>query len=117
MFTVRDVLSSTKGRLLSGKEYKDDILTGLSTDTRRLKGGELFAAIKGERFDGHNFVLDAVSRGAGGILVQGSNPPALEYMSQFIEIRGANEIEVAVSTYVGWNNFIQSNLPVVRCWP
>jgi len=68
MFTVKDLLVSTKGRLLSGNE--SDILTGLSTDTRRLKGGELFLAIKGERFDGHNFILDAVSKGAGGVLVQ-----------------------------------------------
>ena len=68
MFTVKDVLNSTKGKLLSGNE--DDILKGVSTDTRRIKGGELFIAIKGERFDGHNFILDAVSRGVGGVLVQ-----------------------------------------------
>ncbi|MFC1667180.1 UDP-N-acetylmuramoyl-tripeptide--D-alanyl-D-alanine ligase [Candidatus Omnitrophota bacterium] len=68
MFTVRDILVSTKGRLLSGNE--DDILRGISTDTRRLKAGELFLAIKGERFDGHNFILDAVSKGAGGVLIQ-----------------------------------------------
>lgn len=68
MLTVKDVLIATKGNLLSGNE--DDILRGVSTDTRRIKGGELFVAIKGERFDGHNFILDAVSKGAGGILVQ-----------------------------------------------
>jgi UDP-N-acetylmuramoyl-tripeptide--D-alanyl-D-alanine ligase len=68
MFTVKDVLVATKGRLLSGNEA--DILTGVSTDTRRLKGGELFVAIKGQKFDGHNFILDAVSKGAGGVLVQ-----------------------------------------------
>lgn len=68
MFTVKDILKPIKGRLLSGKE--NDVLTGVSTDTRRLKSGELFVAIKGERFDGHNFVLDAVSKRAGGVLVQ-----------------------------------------------
>jgi len=68
MFTVKDVLVSTRGRLLSGNE--NDILRGISTDTRRIKGGELFLAIKGHRFDGHNFILDAISRGAGGLLVQ-----------------------------------------------
>ena len=68
MFTVKDALISTKGRLLSGNQ--SDILMGISTDTRRIKGGELFLAIKGQRFDGHNFLLDAVSRGAGGVLVQ-----------------------------------------------
>ncbi|NQT75334.1 MAG: UDP-N-acetylmuramoyl-tripeptide--D-alanyl-D-alanine ligase [Candidatus Omnitrophica bacterium] len=70
MFTVKDILKATKGRLLSSAKQEEDMLTGVSTDTRRLKGGELFVAIKGERFDGHNFILDAVSRGAGGILVQ-----------------------------------------------
>lgn len=68
MFTVNDVLTSTKGRLLSGN--KDDMLVGVSTDTRRLKPNELFVAIKGQRFDGHNFILDAVSKDAGGVLVQ-----------------------------------------------
>jgi UDP-N-acetylmuramoyl-tripeptide--D-alanyl-D-alanine ligase len=68
MFTVKDVLVATKGRLLSGNE--NNMLRGVSTDTRRIKGGELFVAIKGQRFDGHNFILDAVSKGAGGVLVQ-----------------------------------------------
>ena len=27
-------------------------------------------AIKGEKFDGHNFILDAISRNAGGVLIQ-----------------------------------------------
>jgi len=68
MFTVKDILIATKGKLISGNEA--DILRGVSTDTRRIKGGELFIAIKGQKFDGHNFILDAVSKGAGGILVQ-----------------------------------------------
>ncbi|MDP6685518.1 MAG: UDP-N-acetylmuramoyl-tripeptide--D-alanyl-D-alanine ligase, partial [Candidatus Omnitrophota bacterium] len=68
MFTVKDILVATKARLFSGSE--DDILKGVCTDTRRLKKGELFLAIKGERFDGHNFILDAVSKGARGVLAQ-----------------------------------------------
>jgi len=68
MFTVRDILSAVKGKLLSGN--MDEILTGISTDTRKIKKGELFLAIKGDRFDGHSFILDAVSKGAGGVLVQ-----------------------------------------------
>ncbi len=42
---------------------------GVSTDTRALAGGELFVAIAGENFDGHDFVADAVSSGAAGLLV------------------------------------------------
>ncbi|MCX5688063.1 MAG: UDP-N-acetylmuramoyl-tripeptide--D-alanyl-D-alanine ligase [Candidatus Omnitrophica bacterium] len=68
MFTVRDIVNTVKGKLLSGN--MEEILTGLSTDTRKIKKGELFLAIKGDRFDGHSFILDAVSKGAGGVLVQ-----------------------------------------------
>lgn len=68
MFTVRDILGAVKGKLLSGN--MEEILTGVSTDTRKIKKGELFLAIKGGKFDGHSFILDAVSKGAGGVLVQ-----------------------------------------------
>jgi len=68
MFTVRDVLGAVKGKLLSGNP--DEMLTGISTDTRNIKNGELFVAIKGGNFDGHSFILDAVAKGAGGVLVQ-----------------------------------------------
>ena len=68
MFTVKDILTAVKGKLLSGNP--DEMLTGLSTDTRKIKKGELFLAIKGEKFDGHSFILDAVAKGAGAVLVQ-----------------------------------------------
>ena len=42
--------------------------TGVSTDTRTLAGGELFVAITGDTFDGHDFVSDAVAAGAGWCL-------------------------------------------------
>lgn len=42
---------------------------GVSTDTRTLAAGELFVAIAGENFDGHDFVSDAVASGAAGVVV------------------------------------------------
>jgi UDP-N-acetylmuramoyl-tripeptide--D-alanyl-D-alanine ligase len=43
--------------------------TRVSTDTRALRGGELFVALKGERFDAHAFLAEARARGAGGAVV------------------------------------------------
>lgn len=37
---------------------------GITTDTRSLKKGEVFLALKGDRFDGHNFVEAAIAKGA-----------------------------------------------------
>jgi len=41
-----------------------------SHDTRQLIPGELFVAVRGERTDGHDYLLDAVERGAAGLLVE-----------------------------------------------
>jgi UDP-N-acetylmuramoyl-tripeptide--D-alanyl-D-alanine ligase len=45
------------------------MVTGVSQDTRTLKPGDLYVAIRGEQFDGHAFVADAFAKGAAGALV------------------------------------------------
>ncbi len=45
-------------------------IKGVSIDSRNIKEGELFVAIKGDRFDGHDFVPDAIKKGAWGALVE-----------------------------------------------
>ncbi|HTV74298.1 MAG TPA: UDP-N-acetylmuramoyl-tripeptide--D-alanyl-D-alanine ligase [Candidatus Acidoferrales bacterium] len=41
-----------------------------STDTRSLQAGDVFVALRGERFDGHTFVREAQARGASGAIVE-----------------------------------------------
>ncbi|MDB9311751.1 UDP-N-acetylmuramoyl-tripeptide--D-alanyl-D-alanine ligase [Spirulina sp. CS-785/01] len=47
-------------------------ITGVSTDTRTLQAGDLFVALRGESFDGHQFIPQAVDKGAGALVVQES---------------------------------------------
>ena len=49
---------------------QDRVITGISIDTRSLKPGELFIAIKGPNFDGHAYLHSAMEAGAAGVLVQ-----------------------------------------------
>lgn len=44
-------------------------LTGVSTDTRQIAKGDLFVALIGERFDAHDFLRDAVDKGARALIV------------------------------------------------
>lgn len=37
---------------------------GVSTDSRSISGGQVFFALRGEKFDGHNFVVDALGKGS-----------------------------------------------------
>jgi UDP-N-acetylmuramoyl-tripeptide--D-alanyl-D-alanine ligase len=47
----------------------DRALRAVTTDTRSLEPGDLFVALKGERFDAHDFLPDAVARGAAALVV------------------------------------------------
>jgi UDP-N-acetylmuramoyl-tripeptide--D-alanyl-D-alanine ligase len=47
-------------------------IKGISIDSRTIKEGELFVAIKGDRFDGHDFVPEVIKKGAWGALVDRS---------------------------------------------
>jgi len=43
--------------------------TGISTDSRTVRRGDLYVAVVGERHDGHEFVADALTKGARGAIV------------------------------------------------
>ncbi len=45
-------------------------VNGVSIDSRTLKRGDLFFAIKGERMDGHRFVRAAIDKGAAAAVVE-----------------------------------------------
>lgn len=57
--------------ILSAERIGENItVKGISTDTRTIKGGELFLALKGPNFDGHTFIKTALEKGAVACLVQ-----------------------------------------------
>ena len=44
-------------------------VTGITTDTRKIGKGNVFLALRGERFDGHDYLADAVREGAAALIV------------------------------------------------
>ncbi|MEJ1098037.1 MULTISPECIES: UDP-N-acetylmuramoyl-tripeptide--D-alanyl-D-alanine ligase [unclassified Pseudoxanthomonas] len=61
------LLAHWAGGELSG----DDVVIGAIThDTRALEPGSLYVALRGERFDGHDFAYDAAMRGAAALLTE-----------------------------------------------
>ena len=58
-------------------EGADRAYTGVSTDTRTLKAGELFVALRGPRFNANEFVAAAASAGAAGAVVDTPVPSAI----------------------------------------
>jgi len=73
LLVLADLLDATGGRAVSPAEA-DAVLAGVSIDSRTVKPGELFVAIVGERFDGHEFLAEAAGRGAAAAMVERDVP-------------------------------------------
>ena len=70
-FEVDEVLAATQGTLLSqGKPHGR--FRRVQTDSRAVKPGDLFVALKGQNFDGHEFIRNAWQKGAKGVVVEGT---------------------------------------------
>ncbi|WP_439509651.1 UDP-N-acetylmuramoyl-tripeptide--D-alanyl-D-alanine ligase [Marinimicrobium koreense] len=67
---IGTIFLSELNRRFGGELNQGDVeFRRLSTDTRTVQAGDLFLALRGERFDGHEFVQIAVDRGACGVVV------------------------------------------------
>ena len=59
---LQEIVKATKGALLKEADVKE--IKAVSTDTRKIEEGTMFIALKGEIFNGNNYVLDAFDKGA-----------------------------------------------------
>src|SRR5215472_9942960 len=121
LWTSEEVLAATRGRL-AGDGFS---ATGVTFDTRELKPGDLFVALKGER-DGHEFVAQAFEKGAvaclasrrpveGGTLVLVENTlKALEGLGAFARDRAPQVRRGAVTGSVGKTSVTQAVLAGLR---
>ncbi len=65
--TIREILEAVQGQLLAGEETLR--VNRISIDSRTLRRGALFLAIKGQNYDGHDFIRRAVRQGARAVIV------------------------------------------------
>lgn len=70
---VAALLLATGGRLLGISPVAT--FGVVSTDTRAIRPGDIFVALVGERFDGHDFVASALASGAGALVVSRAPQP------------------------------------------
>lgn len=73
-FKISDIVKATGGKLACGSA--STICVGLNIDSRKAAKGELFVAIKGAHFDGHEFLEEVKKLGVNAALVEsGKNYP------------------------------------------
>ncbi|HWR90335.1 MAG TPA: UDP-N-acetylmuramoyl-tripeptide--D-alanyl-D-alanine ligase [Dissulfurispiraceae bacterium] len=73
MLQLEEIIDATGAQIISRGE---ETFTALSIDSRTIRPGELFLALKGERFDGHDFFAQALKTGGGAIVSRLPGPDA-----------------------------------------
>lgn len=79
MFSIDDILAATGGRLIDGPSRGK--VKCVSIDSRTAAKGQLFIAVKGDIFDGHDFVADVVKKDVRVIVVHKAVNAAVEGVS------------------------------------
>ncbi len=76
LFEVEEVLKATQGSLIRG-EIRRRGFHQIQTDSRRVKRGDLFLALQGQNFDGHDFLAHACGSGAYGVVIDEARAPEI----------------------------------------
>lgn len=67
-------LAAVTGGTLYNTDQAARLFSGVSIDSRSIKPGELFVALRGSRVDGHDYIDQAIRNGAAGIVTERHNP-------------------------------------------
>ena len=63
-------LSSIQAWIAGSRRMGDAVFSGVSTDSRSVQPGNLFVALRGERFDAHDFLREVIGNGAAAVVVE-----------------------------------------------
>ncbi len=98
MFTVHEIAMATGGRLIGDGNV---LVTGVSTDTRTIEKGDLYVAIKGERFDGNDFIAQAIEKGAAAVITDRSEG-ADSCGAPAVLVQDSRAAQLALARYHRW---------------
>jgi len=68
MFTLKQIGKICNGKIISGTP--NQCVSGISIDSRTVQAGELFIALRGDRYDAHQFIPDVWTAGADCVLAE-----------------------------------------------
>jgi UDP-N-acetylmuramoyl-tripeptide--D-alanyl-D-alanine ligase len=97
--TLEEILDAIKGTKIAG--VMETVPSALSTDSRSLRPGDLFWALKGETYDGHDYVDHALERGAVAVVLQKDYPAfaSLKKVAAFIAVEDSLK---ALGDFAAW---------------
>ena len=74
---------------ITGSFLPDAAITSLNSDSRTLVAGEVFVAIRGEKFDGHHFLEEAAERGALAVITEKPFVPPVSSKTAVLKVKNS----------------------------
>ncbi|MDD4495802.1 MAG: UDP-N-acetylmuramoyl-tripeptide--D-alanyl-D-alanine ligase, partial [Eubacteriales bacterium] len=109
----QEVLNAVEGTLESGDI--NILFKGISTDSRKIKSGDLFIPLEGENHDGHSYISGAINSGAAGTLTHkntfSKNLKGTEFLNETAVVRVADTLKALGSLAAFYRN--RFNIPVI----
>jgi UDP-N-acetylmuramoyl-tripeptide--D-alanyl-D-alanine ligase len=106
MYTFSEIAEwASNGWKNDDEHFQTLELSGISHDTRTLKPGEVYIAIRGENHDGHDFVEQAAAKGAVGVIVEKDFPNLGKPRCVVPDTRVALW-QIAAGTRAGWTGTV-----------
>ncbi len=100
---IKDILACLEGLAEIRGKYPEDLnIQGLAYDSRIVKPGDLFVAIKGAQADGHKFVPQALERGAAAILCEYYLEEIPPHIPQLISPNSRALMSKLAAAFSGW---------------
>jgi len=87
-FDLHDLLRDFTDERAPGKIFA----SGITSDSREVKAGDVFVALAGSRADGGRFAADAAAKGAVAIIGEGARPADLSASAPYIHVRDARAL-------------------------
>ncbi|MCF7832474.1 MAG: UDP-N-acetylmuramoyl-L-alanyl-D-glutamate--2,6-diaminopimelate ligase [Candidatus Marinimicrobia bacterium] len=110
--TLQKLLENLKDYAVLGNKSIHEIeISGISFDTRNLKKGNLFVAIKGIDADGHNYRINALEKGASAVLVE--DEQRVSEISKVPVIKVENSREALSYLTAAWCGFPARKLKII----
>ncbi|MDR0800482.1 MAG: UDP-N-acetylmuramoyl-tripeptide--D-alanyl-D-alanine ligase [Endomicrobium sp.] len=94
MFYLRDLIKAIGGKFITGDPGFP--IKGISIDSRTVKKDEVYFAVQGNRYDGHDFIKEAVDKGAAAVVYSKDKNDFLKSLPDFTSIVKTDDTLIAL---------------------
>lgn len=112
---LSDVLGWSGGHIMQPSDFEchHHCFTDIVTDSRRITAGCLFIALRGTRFDGHDFAVEALRQGAFAVMVELRSFPELQFESLDCVIAVDDTLQALQDLAAGYRHQLPARVIVI----